>query len=176
MSGLRGEKTCPSRPPSAEAFLCFSGGCLHRVHQLQDLFPVLQSRSGADPRGTDRPAGVREAKYKEEKIVLSFSGGKDSTVTADLVQKALSNPSLVHIFGNTTFGNGFFIHPEDQPGNSILVFPDMADCHTRIGTGSPESGAEGGNSPLRTPSGSWLEPSWSSLCRGLYPFLYIFHQ
>ncbi|SIN82244.1 phosphoadenosine phosphosulfate reductase family protein [Fibrobacter sp. UWB11] len=42
------------------------------------------------------------SKYKEEKIVLSFSGGKDSTVTADLVQKALSNPSLVHIFGNTT--------------------------------------------------------------------------
>lgn len=42
------------------------------------------------------------SKYREENIVLSFSGGKDSTVTADLVTKALSNPSLVHIFGNTT--------------------------------------------------------------------------
>jgi len=42
------------------------------------------------------------SKYKEENIVISFSGGKDSTVTADLVTKALSNPSLVHIFGNTT--------------------------------------------------------------------------
>lgn len=42
------------------------------------------------------------AKFPEENIVLSFSGGKDSTVTADLVTKALSNPSLVHIFGNTT--------------------------------------------------------------------------
>ena len=41
-------------------------------------------------------------KYDEEHIVLSFSGGKDSTVTADVVIKALSNPSLVHIFGNTT--------------------------------------------------------------------------
>lgn len=40
--------------------------------------------------------------YKEENIVISFSGGKDSTATADLVTKALSNPSLVHIFGNTT--------------------------------------------------------------------------
>lgn len=40
--------------------------------------------------------------FDEERIVLSFSGGKDSTVTADLVVKALSNPSLVHIFGNTT--------------------------------------------------------------------------
>lgn len=42
------------------------------------------------------------SKYPEENIVLSFSGGKDSTVTADIVTKALSNPSLVHIFGNTT--------------------------------------------------------------------------
>ncbi|MBO4888564.1 MAG: phosphoadenosine phosphosulfate reductase family protein [Firmicutes bacterium] len=40
--------------------------------------------------------------FKEENIVISFSGGKDSTVTADVVTKALSNPSLVHIFGNTT--------------------------------------------------------------------------
>lgn len=47
---------------------------------------------------------VRQAatRYKEENIVISFSGGKDSTVTADVVTKALSNPSLVHIFGNTT--------------------------------------------------------------------------
>ncbi len=47
---------------------------------------------------------VREtaAKFDEEKIVISFSGGKDSTITADVVTKALSNPSLVHIFGNTT--------------------------------------------------------------------------
>lgn len=46
---------------------------------------------------------IEEAsKYPAENIVLSFSGGKDSTVTADIVTKALSNPSLVHIFGNTT--------------------------------------------------------------------------
>jgi len=42
------------------------------------------------------------ARFDEEKVVVSFSGGKDSTVTADLAVKALSNPSLVHIFGNTT--------------------------------------------------------------------------
>lgn len=36
---------------------------------------------------------VRHAaeKFDEEKIVISFSGGKDSTVTADIVVKALSN-------------------------------------------------------------------------------------
>ena len=42
------------------------------------------------------------ARYPEEQIVISFSGGKDSTVTADIVVKALGNPSLVHIFGDTT--------------------------------------------------------------------------
>ena len=42
------------------------------------------------------------AKFPIENIILSFSGGKDSSVTADIVTKALSNPSLVHIFGNTT--------------------------------------------------------------------------
>lgn len=40
--------------------------------------------------------------YPEENIVISFSGGKDSTVVADLTVRALSNPSLVHIFGDTT--------------------------------------------------------------------------
>lgn len=42
------------------------------------------------------------AKFPEENVVISFSGGKDSTATADVVIKSLSNPSLVHIFGNTT--------------------------------------------------------------------------
>lgn len=40
--------------------------------------------------------------YPNENIIISFSGGKDSTVTADLTVRALSNPSLVHIFGDTT--------------------------------------------------------------------------
>lgn len=40
--------------------------------------------------------------YPEENLVVSFSGGKDSTATADLAVRALSNPYLVHIFGDTT--------------------------------------------------------------------------
>jgi phosphoadenosine phosphosulfate reductase len=35
-------------------------------------------------------------------MFVSFSGGKDSTVTSDLVTKALSNPQILHIFGDTT--------------------------------------------------------------------------
>ena len=42
------------------------------------------------------------ANFTPETTVISFSGGKDSTVTADLVVRALNNPSIVHIFGNTT--------------------------------------------------------------------------
>lgn len=42
------------------------------------------------------------AKFPRENIVVSFSGGKDSTATADLAVKALGDPTLVHIFGNTT--------------------------------------------------------------------------
>lgn len=41
-------------------------------------------------------------KFPEENIVVSFSGGKDYTVTADIVKKALGNFLPVHIFGNTT--------------------------------------------------------------------------
>lgn len=42
------------------------------------------------------------SKYEEEQLVISFSGGKDSTVVADIVVRALSNPSIVHIYGDTT--------------------------------------------------------------------------
>jgi len=42
------------------------------------------------------------SQYPRENVVISFSGGKDSTVTADLTVRALSDPYLVHIFGNTT--------------------------------------------------------------------------
>lgn len=43
-----------------------------------------------------------QKKFPIENIIVSFSGGKDSTVTADLVVRALSDPSIVHIFGDTT--------------------------------------------------------------------------
>ena len=39
---------------------------------------------------------------KPEEMFISFSGGKDSTVTADLVTRALANPKILHIFGDTT--------------------------------------------------------------------------
>lgn len=41
-------------------------------------------------------------RFPNHKLVISFSGGKDSTVVADVVTRALSDPSIVHIFGDTT--------------------------------------------------------------------------
>lgn len=41
-------------------------------------------------------------KYKDLPKYISFSGGKDSTVTGDLVVKALGNPSILHTFCDTT--------------------------------------------------------------------------
>ncbi len=48
-------------------------------------------------------------------MFVSFSGGKDSTVVSDLVMKALSNPQILHIFGDTT-----------------LEFPETLDYVTRF--------------------------------------------
>ena len=41
-------------------------------------------------------------RFPNHKLVISFSGGKDSTVVADIVTRALSDPSIVHIFWDTT--------------------------------------------------------------------------
>lgn len=40
--------------------------------------------------------------YDVREMFVSFSGGKDSTVTSDLVMRALSNAKILHIFGDTT--------------------------------------------------------------------------
>ena len=45
--------------------------------------------------------GYKE-KYDIKDMFVSFSGGKDSTVTSDLVTNALSTKKILHIFGDTT--------------------------------------------------------------------------
>ena len=60
--------------------------------------------------------------YPRECVVISFSGGKDSTVTADLTVKALCDPALVHIFGNTT-----------------LEFPSTVDYTERYRKSNPKA-------------------------------------
>ena len=41
-------------------------------------------------------------KYEIEDMMLSFSGGKDSTVTSHIVNRALGTNRVLHIFGDTT--------------------------------------------------------------------------
>lgn len=41
-------------------------------------------------------------KYALDEMFVSFSGGKDSTVTSDLVTRAFSTNSIKHIYGDTT--------------------------------------------------------------------------
>ena len=45
-----------------------------------------------------------ENKYAIEDMMVSFSGGKDSTVTSHLVNRALGTNKVLHVFGDTTFG------------------------------------------------------------------------
>ena len=40
--------------------------------------------------------------YDLDSMFVSFSGGKDSTVTSDLVMNALNNEKIIHIYGDTT--------------------------------------------------------------------------
>lgn len=87
-SGIAANQGCIDYTAFGAQIKAFSLANRHRLDYLKDeAFNFVRTAS---------------SKYKEENIVISFSGGKDSTVTADLVTKALSNPSLVHIFGNTT--------------------------------------------------------------------------
>ena len=40
--------------------------------------------------------------YSIDELFVSFSGGKDSTVTSDLVLRALGREDIIHIYGDTT--------------------------------------------------------------------------
>lgn len=40
--------------------------------------------------------------YNDDSMFVSFSGGKDSTVTSDIVMKALGRENIIHIYGDTT--------------------------------------------------------------------------
>lgn len=45
---------------------------------------------------------VNDFNYTKKQILVSFSGGKDSSVLSDLVIKALASTDIKHIFGDTT--------------------------------------------------------------------------
>lgn len=67
-------------------------------------------------------------RYSVEDMMVSFSGGKDSTVTSHIVNRALGTNKVLHVFGDTTlefpytleYRNRFNKNPESQ-GVRILT-------------------------------------------------------
>jgi len=70
--------------------------------------------------------------YPGRKPIVSFSGGKDSTVVSYLVRKALETDEVLHVFGNTTieypdtlnYIKRFFRNDKRIP------FRENSSCHT----------------------------------------------
>lgn len=71
----------------------------------EHLYYLLESRE-IDEEGNTVGAYpfVEEVikKYKKRLPMVSFSGGKDSTVVSHIVRKALNEQKILHIFGDTT--------------------------------------------------------------------------
>ena len=65
-------------------------------------------------------------RYEVENMMISFSGGKDSTVTSHIVRKALGTNNILHIFGDTT-----------------LEFPYTLEYKARFNKRSEENEASG---------------------------------
>ncbi|MDD4375567.1 MAG: phosphoadenosine phosphosulfate reductase family protein [Clostridia bacterium] len=65
-------------------------------------------------------------KYSEDAMFVSFSGGKDSTVTSDLVLNALGKSDIIHIYGDTTLeypetANYLEVFKKQYPKTPMLV-------------------------------------------------------
>lgn len=78
----------------------------NRYEQFDSIINrFVKANSGRYERMTEEAKNyIRTAAkdYGPMDMFVSFSGGKDSTVTADLVTRALSSPQIMHIFGDTT--------------------------------------------------------------------------
>ncbi len=68
------------------------------------------------------------SKYENYQPVVSWSGGKDSTVTSDLVRKTTGNNTILHIFGDTTleFPTTYKYFKEFKKDNMFTPF--IATC------------------------------------------------
>lgn len=68
-----------------------------------DLF-IKENKTRYDYITTEALAYVNKQvkNYEFNSMFVSFSSGKDSTVTSDIVMRALGNQKVIHIFGDTT--------------------------------------------------------------------------
>jgi phosphoadenosine phosphosulfate reductase len=63
-------------------------------------------------------------RYRNRLFLVSFSGGKDSTVVSDLVRRALGRSDILHIFGDTTLEdeNTYAYVQEFREQNPLVPF------------------------------------------------------
>lgn len=85
---------------------------INRVHLLDledEAFQFIQHAMARFPRRT---------------LMVSFSGGKDSTVVSDLVRRGLGRSDILHVFGDTTLEDEFTYEyvRQFQEQNPLLPF------------------------------------------------------
>ncbi len=94
------------RLSSLRAFLKEEGVLEKEQHfPLPRLEPFVQANQERLAQITDDAIDFVKrtvAKYPERIVVVSFSGGKDSTVVSHLVRRALGKAEVLHIFSDTT--------------------------------------------------------------------------
>jgi len=69
-------------------------------------------------------------RFPRREVLVSFSGGKDSTVVSDLVRRALRRAGILHIFGDTTLEdpNTYEYVRQFQAANPLVhFFPARAE-------------------------------------------------
>jgi len=72
-----------------------------------------------------------EHRFPHHMKMVSFSGGKDSTVVSDLVRRALARSDILHIFGDTTLEdeNTYEYVKQFQSDNPLIPFFDARAEH-----------------------------------------------
>lgn len=63
-------------------------------------------------------------RFPNRTLMVSFSGGKDSTVVSDLVRRGLGRSDILHVFGDTTLEDEFtyeYVH-QFQKQNPLIPF------------------------------------------------------
>ncbi|WP_350344593.1 phosphoadenosine phosphosulfate reductase family protein [Proteinivorax tanatarense] len=94
----------------------------HKIDNSVEIFNQYKSKfiqankERLEKLKTEAYQFINEARkgYTDQQLIVSFSGGKDSTVVSDLVIKALGNPQVYHIFGNTTLEFPLTIEYKDR--------------------------------------------------------------
>ena len=83
-------------------------------------------------------------RFPRRMLMVSFSGGKDSTVVSDLVRRGLGHSDVLHVFGDTTLEdeNTYEYVKEFQEQNPLIPFFEARaehDFHTLVDEIGPPS-------------------------------------